>query len=135
MNLYLYRKHKLENSVIGELFINQEFECYTIEDIERPVKVAGKTAIPAGTYDINLTFSPRFKKYMLLLENVPGFAGIRIHAGNSSADTEGCLILGDNMDLDSERVGNSRIAVNRVFWKVLNNIIINPSEKVTITII
>lgn len=57
-------------------------------------KVPGKTAIPAGTYEVRDTYSPRFKKNMLEVIGVPGFQGIRIHSGNSADDTEGCLIPG-----------------------------------------
>lgn len=57
-------------------------------------KVPGATAIPAGTYEIRDTYSPRFKRMMLELIDVPGFQGIRIHSGNTSDDTEGCLIPG-----------------------------------------
>lgn len=57
-------------------------------------KIPGATAIPAGTYEIRDTYSPRFKKMMLEVVGVPGFHGIRIHSGNTSDDTEGCLIPG-----------------------------------------
>lgn len=76
----------------------------TVEDTVRNLQcvgasckgiIRGQTAIPAGTYQIVDTYSPRFKKNVLLLLNVPGFAGIRIHSGNTADDTEGCLILGN----------------------------------------
>lgn len=57
-------------------------------------KVTGATAIPAGTYEIRDTYSPRFNKLMLEVVGVPGFQGIRIHSGNTADDTEGCLIPG-----------------------------------------
>lgn len=57
-------------------------------------KIAGKTAIPAGRYEIRDTYSPRFKKHVLELIGVPGFQGVRIHSGNTADDSSGCLILG-----------------------------------------
>ena len=60
------------------------------------IKIAGKTAIPAGTYLVKKTMSPRFKKVLPEILNVPNYTGVRIHAGNTAADTEGCLLLGFN---------------------------------------
>jgi len=57
-------------------------------------KVPGRTAVPAGTYEVRDTYSPRFKRNMLEVVGVPGFQGIRIHSGNTADDTEGCLIPG-----------------------------------------
>lgn len=57
-------------------------------------KIAGKTAIPAGRYEIRDTYSPRFKRHVLELVGVPGFQGVRIHSGNTADDSAGCLILG-----------------------------------------
>lgn len=94
---------------------------YSLEDTVREVagwlvaewKIPGKTAIPSGIYRMRWTMSNRFKREMLLLENVPGFAGIRIHAGNTDADTEGCILLGMGHELDgpSCRLTDSRSAV------------------------
>lgn len=59
-------------------------------------KVYGQTAIPTGEYQITITYSNRFKKLMPLLNNVPGFAGIRIHTGNTDKDSDGCILVGKN---------------------------------------
>jgi hypothetical protein len=67
---------------------------FSLEDKERTVKIPGKTAIPTGVYKMSKTVSPRFKRNMVLLENVPNFSGIRVHPGNTVEDTEGCLLLG-----------------------------------------
>lgn len=100
---------------LGELFLNGAHFCYTLEDIVRPdgVKVFGRTAIPAGGYDLTITFSNRFGKRMPLIENVPGFSGVRIHCGNTAQDTEGCILLGDGTAKDM--VVGSRVAFDRLF--------------------
>ena len=87
---------------IGELFVNGVFQTNTLEDPIRekdgiPVgqwKVAGDTAIPAGIYPVQITYSPRFGCDLPLVMRVPGFEGIRIHAGNTSSETEGCILVG-----------------------------------------
>jgi hypothetical protein len=80
------------------------YQYNTVEDTVRKLsnctqttcvgKIDGKTAIPAGRYEIRDTYSPRFKKHVLELVDVPGFQGIRIHSGNTADDSSGCLILG-----------------------------------------
>jgi hypothetical protein len=91
---------KTDRNIIGDLFIDGEFFCYTLEDEIRPegVKVYGATCIDAGRYKVILTKSNRFKRIMPLLLNVPNFEGIRIHGGNDSKDTHGCPLVAFNTD-------------------------------------
>ena len=90
MELTLTRTDFTNDSTIGELSVNGKFECFTLEDKVRPVKIKGMTAIPAGAYEVVINFSERFQRPLPLLLNVPNFDGIRIHAGNTAKDTEGC---------------------------------------------
>lgn len=116
MKLLLKRLHKTDKSTIGELSIDGKFECYVLEDVERVEKVFGKTAIPKGTYNVVMTMSNRFKVVLPLLENVPNYAGVRIHAGNKAEDTEGCLLLGQSRSIDF--VGNSKLAMKAFIPKL-----------------
>jgi hypothetical protein len=94
MQLTLVRKIFTKNSTIGELFVDGNFFCYTLEDVIRDVKIPDETAIPYGTYEIIINMSNKFQCPMPLLLNVPGFNGIRIHKGNTKADTSGCILVG-----------------------------------------
>lgn len=120
MLLELKRKWYTTRSTIGKLYIDGKFECYILEDYDRigrnKHKVYGETAIPGGTYDIRITHSPRFKKKLPLLRDVPGFKGIRIHAGNTAKDTEGCLLPGQTRSKNF--VGRSKLAFNALFKKL-----------------
>ena len=118
MKLYLKRIHKTEHSTIGELYIDGKFQCYTLEDVEREVKIKNETEIPKGTYKIVITYSNRFKKQLPLLLNVPNFEGIRIHSGNTNHDTEGCILIGQTRSNDF--IGSSRNAFNELFKKIKN---------------
>lgn len=79
-------------------------------------KVYGETAIPAGTYNVVITPSQRFKRDLPMVENVPGFQGIRIHPGNTAEDTDGCILVGKAKGPDS--VTDSRAAFNELFPKI-----------------
>lgn len=115
MNLELYRKSGTIDFTAGSLLINGRFFCYTLEDQERSSKLWGKTAIPRGKYQVVMTYSNRFRKMLPLLMNVPGYEGIRIHAGNSAADTEGCILVGDDNDvLFDAWLANSKKAMDRL---------------------
>ena len=110
-----------DESTIGKLYIDGEYFCETLEDKDRfleagGVKIYGKTCIPRGTYQLAITMSNRFKKELPLLLNVPQFEGIRIHAGNTAADTDGCILLGRTRR--NNFVENSRDAVNEFIEKL-----------------
>lgn len=140
MKLTLKRIAIRPTYTIGKLYIDDAYFCDTLEDTIRDTnksgkfdngeqKIKGKTAIPYGTYEIKWTYSPRFKKYTPQLMNVPSFEGIRVHAGNTSADTEGCLILGENKQVG--KVLNSRATINK-FYPIIKEACSNG--KVTIEI-
>ena len=101
IEIKVIREKSTLQSTQGEMFVNGEFVCYTLEDVERPVKVFGATAIPKGTYNGIVNVSNRFKRMMPLLLNVPGFEGVRIHAGNTAKDTHGCILVGLQRDRDT----------------------------------
>jgi hypothetical protein len=115
---------------IGELLIDGKHECWTLEDVVRPVseKMYGETAIPYGVYDVVITYSPHFQRDLPLLLSVPNFTGVRIHPGNTAADTEGCLLVGTGRNATS--VTGSRDAFNALYPKVRDAI--RKGEKVTI---
>lgn len=99
MDLLLVRDTFNEHETLGKLFVDGEFLCDVLEDADRKLdeggtKIKGVTAIPAGTYDVTIDMSTRFKREMPHILDVPGFEGVRIHTGNTDEDTEGCLIVG-----------------------------------------
>lgn len=125
---------KKDGYTIGKLYMDRTYFCDTLEPtwrnllgIELPksleskrlgrvsgkkaYKVKGKTAIPEGKYPLVVTKSYKFKAWLPLLVGVPGFQGVRIHAGNSAKDTEGCILLGLNKKVGM--VMDSRIWLHR----------------------
>lgn len=97
-----------ERKTPGSLYVGSYKYCDTLEDEDRELelypekKVYAETAIPRGTYVLSVTFSTRFQQWMPEIMNVPGFSGVRLHAGNSTSDTEGCILVGkstENKDL------------------------------------
>lgn len=125
MELTLKRIAKKDTYTIGKLYVDGEYFCDTLEDKDRgltsdmslkdikKIKVYGQTAIPSGRYRVTMNMSSRFKKVMPLLLNVPGFDGIRIHSGNTAADTQGCILLGQNKVVG--KVINSRIYTDKLY--------------------
>ena len=115
---------------IGKMYINNVFICDTLEDVVRHdgAKVYGQTAIQKGNYTVRMTMSNRFKKVLPLIENVPNFEGIRIHGGNTDADTHGCILVGTNSEVG--KLTKSQIALKKVMT-LLNSAI----EPITISIV
>jgi hypothetical protein len=131
MNIKLIRKQLNKDETIGEMYVDGEFECYTLEDAVRESKVAGVTAIPYGTYNITVTYSPRFGRYLPLLHDVPNFTGVRIHAGNTHKDTEGCILVG------TKEGKHSILDSRKAFAKLYNKIVYagQQGKKVTLEIV
>lgn len=124
MFLRLIREPSVQGTTFGSLYLNGHWECWTLEDEirERPYvpvsqwKVAGQTAIPAGVYPVTVTMSSRFQVPLPLIQDVQGFSGVRIHAGNSIHDTEGCVLVG--LDRSDRRILRSRVALERLMAKL-----------------
>jgi hypothetical protein len=130
MELRLQRRKITDISCIGDLYIDGEKECFTLEDPPKAEKIPGTTGIPAGRYRVIVDFSNRFQTKMPLLLGVPGFEGVRIHAGTTPADTEGCILVGDVEK--SDWIEKSRIAFMRLFKKLWHAV---QREKVWIEVI
>ena len=125
MKIKLVRIAFKETYTIGKLYVDGVYFCDTIEDKDRGLddsmtvreilnkKVKGETAIPTGHYNIEITYSPKYKRMMPLLIGVKGYSGIRIHSGNTSKDTEGCLLVGKNTKVGM--VLESRNTYQRLF--------------------
>lgn len=143
LNLKLERKWKKEKYTIGNLYVNGVFFSNVLEDTVRglrqdmtpeeikKIKIHGQTAIPSGRYEIRVTLSARFRRQLPILLNVPGYAGVRIHPGNTDANTEGCLLPGKN-----DRVG--QVSNSRATMAALQNQIeeaIYQNSKVYIEIV
>ena len=138
MELILERIAKKKTYTIGHLYIAKEPDgnnpglgqpltkglqiCDTLEPTWRDYKngaykVKGRSAIPEGRYAVVISFSPKFKQWLPILLGVPKFDGIRIHAGNTAADTEGCILVGKNKLVG--QVVDSRIWLHRLKQKIV----------------
>ena len=134
MELILERIAKRKTYTIGRLSIVEEvideystgtaerYFCDTLEPTWRDYqngayKVKGRSAIPEGRYAVVISYSPKFEAWLPILLGVPKFSGIRIHAGNCSEDTEGCILVGKNREVG--KVLDSRIWVHRLKQKIV----------------
>lgn len=108
MLLRVLRASHSDKGTIGVMTIDGVFQCFTLEDPPQPIKIAGRTCIPDGYYQIKLRkeLSPKteqyrkdfpFFDYHLCLQDVPEFEHVYIHVGNSAADTDGCILVGDSI--------------------------------------
>ena len=107
MKLKVQRRFRAEDYTIATLYIDGVRFCDTLEDRDRDEnrngrfdgdekKIAGRTAIPNGTYPVIVNVSPRFGRELPRLQNVPSFEGVLIHRGNTPEDTAGCILVGEN---------------------------------------
>jgi len=120
MKITLIRGQEVGNATPGLLYLDGKPECATLEDISRDIKVKGETCIQKGSYKVTITMSDRFKKLMPILANVPNFKGIRIHSGNTSADTEGCILVGTTAGTlnGNATISGSIVAFDRLMKKL-----------------
>ena len=116
MKMVLMRKILTPISSIGELYLDGEFECVTLEDPVRDKKIKGETAIPAGDYEVRIEKSPKFARDMPHLIDVPKFAGILIHWGNTAKDTKGCILVGSSKAKNA--VAGSKVTFDKLFAKL-----------------
>lgn len=124
----------------GWLHINDSPEpfCRTLEPEVRDIgpggenKVYGQTAIPPGRYQIVMTFSSKFRRTMPLLLNVPHFKGVRIHEGNTVADTSGCILVGQKQKLSEYGLINSKVTYRELEYKI--KAALHNNEEVWITV-
>lgn len=148
MEITVNRAWKRDGYTIGTLSIDGKrlgdgkHYCCTLEDTDRGLeqgmtlnkilflKIPHVTAIPRGRYEVTMTYSPKFKRYLPLINAVPGYEGVRLHAGNSAEDTDGCILVGENTA--KGKVLNSRYWLAIVLGKI--NEAIARKEKIMITI-
>lgn len=142
MNLKLQRQASADGATIGKLFIDEVFECFTLEDQVREIagqpvaqwKIPGQTAIPSGTYRVTVDPSQRFGRLMPHILNVPGFDGVRIHSGNTAADTEGCILVGMRVDEQASEptIAESRVAFAPLFSRLWDAVRLGVPVYITI---
>jgi len=127
MNLEVRRQEETSRSIIGELWIDGQKECFTLEPARTNPVNSGHPCIAAGTYPAILTPSPHLGYLTPELENVPGRSDIRIHIGNFPRDTEGCTLVGSSKATDW--ISGSKTA----FAKLMT--LLKTADKITITYI
>lgn len=143
MELSLKRFDKKSDYTKGLLYIDGNFECFTLEDEEREVKVKHETAIPEGRYEVKLRtvggfhsrYSKRFPdlhKGMLELQDVPDFKYILIHIGNTEKNTSGCILVGESTNSTKETIERSKLAYIAMYERIIKAF--ERNEKVFINI-
>jgi hypothetical protein len=142
MKIKVVREFFSNSETLGTMYINDKFFCYTLEDYDRKFKqsqdeafikknkIAKKTALPSGEYRLILSISNRFQRLMPEVLNVKGFAGIRIHGGNTHENTEGCILIAKNRFIDKQSTfgkirnwiqGTMEVQLIKEIQKALNN--------------
>ena len=144
MKIKVSRYSKNNESTLGAFFIDGVFQCHTLEDEQRTVKVMSETRIPEGTYTIELAkwgdhhvkygkLFPTMHKGMLLLKDVPGFQGILIHIGNTDEDTAGCLLVGMQAN-NNKQMDGALMSSTEAYKKIYPPIAAAIEAKIPVTI-
>ena len=134
MEIVVTRRWRGVNSTLSSVVVDGKVHQFILEDRDRGLKsemdlefiknekVYGKTAIPTGRYQVDITYSNRFKRLLPILIGVPGYAGIRIHPGNRHVNTDGCLLPGKVYWMEDKEyaVGSSRTASEDLQFKITN---------------
>jgi len=145
MKIKIVREISNNECTLGRLYIDGVEQCYTLEDVQRDVKIDKETAIPKGSYSLELQTvgvkhmeyiqkfanNPGFHKGMIQLKNVTGFSGIMIHIGNSKNDTEGCILVGKIINKVINQIQNSKDAYIEVY-PIIRDGILSGSVQLTI---
>ncbi|MEN5379071.1 DUF5675 family protein [Sphingobacterium kitahiroshimense] len=135
--LQVLRKQQGKNSTLSEIYLNNQFICYGLEDIPRPKKIAGSTSIPVGIYPLgfnkdggmNGNYYDRFPKLhrgMIEIKSIPGFSYVYIHIGNTHKETAGCLLVGTGYLLEKE---DYRLVQSVTAYKKLYGMLVEMMEK------
>mgnify|MGYP003122768638 FL=1 len=142
MKLELKRFSSQSDTTLGLLFVDGDFECFTLEDEYRTIKIKGETRIPAGTYKVEKreVLSGLTKKYRskypwfdfhFMLQDVPDFQYVYIHIGNDDDHTDGCLLVSDavksNRFDENNNLSSSGPAFKRLYQKMSEANIVNIS--------
>lgn len=138
IKLLLKRIARKPGYTIGKLFVDGVYFCDTLEDTDRldkgmspdeikAKKIPGQTAIPEGTYKVIVNISPKFKRLLPRLINVPGYEGVLIHRGNTAADTAGCILVGEN-----KQVGK---VLNSIYYEESLVDILKHADNISIEIV
>lgn len=148
MKIDIIRIHSDEYATIGCLYIDGKLECFTLENGVTEVKKPGRSRIPNGVYELTLRNEPSPKrehyrnkykwfKNHIMLKDVPNFNYIYIHVGNTTSDTDGCILIGDAMYTNvanvNKAIGNSVLSFKR-FYSLVYPILESGKNKVTLTI-
>ena len=135
MEITVKRINKTNDYTIGQMFIDDEYFCDTLEDTVRDLtntkdKIYGRTAIPAGTYPVILDYSGHFQKLLPHILDIPFFSGVRIHSGNDVEDTNGCILVGSYHH--AGYITESRATMEKLMKKLRETI--DKGDRITLSI-
>lgn len=144
MKITLRRFKQTSISTFGMIFIDGVFQCFTLEDIHRDVKVMDKTRIPNGFFSLSIanwgTLNTRYKtkfgdkhKGMIMIDNVPNFTGILFHMGINANNSSGCVLVGSTPDIQNDQILQSEIAYLNFYSKVMPKLIAKEKVEIAIT--